>query len=176
MDNFNQPDNQPGYNNGNNGQNPYGSQPGRNQGNGYNPYGWGNGQPGGYYAPQYRPEPRNPFATAAMIVGLCSLLSLCTIFLPVPLGALGILFVILSRRKGKKLQSTALTGLVTSIIGMVLGIGIFIAVIASSLVMLKPENRDMLNEQFEEMYGIDFDEYMERLYGEDFESLEDLYY
>lgn len=124
-------------------------------------------QPGGYYAPQYKPEAGNPFATAAMIIGLCSLLSLCTIFLPFPLGALGILFAILSRRKGKKLQSAAVTGLVTSIIGMVLGIGIFIAVIASSLVMLKPENRDMLNEQFEEIYGMDFDEYMERLYGEE---------
>ena len=37
----------------------------------------------------------------------------------------------------------------------------------SSVQLLKPENRDVLNAQFESLYGVDFDEYINRLYGEE---------
>ena len=50
-----------------------------------------------YYYPVKK---KNNFATAALIVGICSLFLLITFILPLPLGALGILFVILSKRKG----------------------------------------------------------------------------
>ena len=126
--------------------------------------------PGDYY-PRYQPEPKNAFAIAAMILGMCSLATLCIIFPPIPLGALGILFVILSKRTGKKLQSTAITGLVTSLAGIILSIFMLVALFAFSFNMLKPENRDQLNEQFEQIYGMDYEEYMKQLYGEDFENL-----
>lgn len=32
---------------------------------------------------------------------------------------------------------------------------------------LKAGNRDVLNAQFESLYGVDFDEYINRLYGEE---------
>lgn len=127
-------------------------------------------QPTYTYTPQYQPEQKNPFALAAMILGLCSFMFLCTIFLPLPLGALSILFVILSRRHGKRLQSPAVTGLVTSIASMALSLVVIIMAIVSGFTMLKPENRDKLNEQYQQMYGVDFDEYMEdymkEFYGE----------
>ena len=53
--------------------------------------------------------------------------------------------------------------------GMLLGLALMVSVGVATFQMLKPENRDLLNQQFESIYGIDFDEYMDRLYGDDFD-------
>ena len=132
-------------------------------GSGYGPY----GQNGVYYTPSYRPpEPKRPFAIAAMILGICSLVTACTVFLPIPLGALGAIFFILSGKKGKKPDSTAIAGLATSIAGIALGVIIWVFAFISAFNMFKPENRDLLNERFEEMYGMDLEEYFREIYGD----------
>lgn len=64
---------------------------------------------------------RNAFGTAALVMGIISTVMLCTGVLSIPSGALGVLFAILSRKKGSPLKSNALTGLVLSVTGMVLG-------------------------------------------------------
>ena len=154
--------------------NPYGSVQNDNTQNGNQ-----NWQPNGYpyqpYRPYqpYQPEPKNRFAIVAMVLGLCSLLSLCTFFLPLPLGALGIVFVILSKRQGKKMSGTAITGLFTSLVGIGVSLVLIVVAITTAFTMLKPENRGALNQQFEQIYGMDFDEYMERIYGEDFDDMMD---
>ena len=151
----------------------------QNNQNNNNPNGNQNWQPNGYpyqpYRPYqpYQPEPKNRFAIVAMVLGLCSLLSLCTFFLPLPLGALGIVFVILSKRQGKKMSGTAITGLFTSLVGIGISLVLIIVAITTAFTMLKPENRGALNQQFEQIYGMDFDEYMERIYGEDFDDMMD---
>lgn len=124
----------------------------------------------GYSYPPYQPKPKNTFATAAMILGICSLMSLFTIVLPIPLGALAILFAILSKRKGEKAEAAAVSGIITAIIGVTIGIALSVTMMISAINMLKPENRDMLNKQFEQLYGKDFDEYMSDMYGEDFDD------
>lgn len=136
-----------------------------------------NNRPGGYGYPYG--ETRNGFATASLVLGICALLSICTLFLPLPLGALSILFAILSRRQHRKLAPNAIAGLITSIISVVMGLAITIYSLVSAFALLKPENREYLNSVFEQTYGMDFDEYMENLYGEDFDDyfnqLEDMY-
>lgn len=122
----------------------------------------------GYRAP-YPPRQKNGFANAALVLGICSMALCITVLLPFPLGALGILFVILSRRRGEKLSSKAWGGLITSLFGMVLGLLLMGTVAVASLKMLKPENREQLNQQFEQIYGIDFDEYLERLTQDSFD-------
>lgn len=112
---------------------------------------------------------KNGFATAAMILGICSIVLCITVLLPFPLGALGILFVILSKRRGEKLGGAAVSGLITSLIGMVLGLILTAVIAVVSFQMLKPENREQLNQQFEQIYGIDFDEYLERLQQDNFD-------
>ena len=102
---------------------------------------------------------RNKFARASLILGMCSIVLVCTLFLPIPLGALGLLFYFLSKR----LQA----GLVTSLIGLCAGLIFMGFTVYSSVQLLKPENRDVLNAQFESLYGVDFDEYINRLYGEE---------
>ena len=61
---------------------------------------------------------RNKFARASLILGMCSIVLVCTLFLPIPLGALGLLFYFLSKRLHKPVDSSAKAGLVTSLIGL----------------------------------------------------------
>ena len=111
----------------------------------------------------------NGFAIAAMILGICSLLLFCTVYLPVPLGALGCLFVILAKRRGKAMSGAAITGLITSILGMLCGAFILIVSLFSAFTLLRPENRELLDSIFEQTYGVDFQEYFETIYGDDFD-------
>ncbi len=112
---------------------------------------------------------RNNFAMASLVLGICSLLFFCTIYLPLPLGALGCLFVILSRRRGRSLSGTAVAGLITSLLGMLAGLVMFVFVIVSTFTLLQPEHRDQLDSLFEQTYGMDFEEYLKMFYGEDFD-------
>lgn len=109
----------------------------------------------------------NKFARASLILGMCSIVLVCTLFLPIPLGALGLLFYFLSKRLHKPVDSSAKAGLVTSLIGLCAGLIFMGFTVYSSVQLLKPENRDVLNAQFESLYGVDFDEYINRLYGEE---------
>lgn len=122
---------------------------------------------------QNSPAPRrNPFTTASMILGLCSILTICTAILPLPLGALGILFAILSYRKGRRLDSMALTGVLTSSVGLLFSIVIYGMVFAMMPSMLQdPEYRDMLNRYSESIYGESYDELFEDAYGIDLDEL-----
>lgn len=111
----------------------------------------------------------NSFAIASMILGICSLLFFCTVYLPIPLGALGCLFVILSKRRGKTMSGAAITGLVTSILGVLCGLFILIGSLFTAFTLLRPENRELLDSMFEQTYGMDFEDYMEMIYGDNFD-------
>ncbi len=132
-------------------------------------YGQNNQSSGNYYPP-YEPEPKNNFAIASMVLGVVSLLSICTFFLPLPLGALGILFAILGKRHKKQLTVPAITGIATSAISVMISTAFIVLSVFFTFNMLKPENKPSLNNMFEKTYGIDFDEYMEKFYGMDFDE------
>lgn len=143
------------------------------QNGGYPPEGWQPPQ-GGYYYQPCRSEQKNAFATAAMVLGIISLCSLVTIYLALPVGALSILFVILSRRRGSRMATQALIGLSTSVTSMIISGFILITSVIFFIQAMNPENRDSINRLFESSYGYDFDEYMqnyldkiEQTYGED---------
>lgn len=71
------------------------------------------------------PKRGNGFSTASMTAGTLSLFFLVS-GLSFPVGALGILFALLSR-KGDKMDPQAKLGCILSIIGLCLGIAIFIS-------------------------------------------------
>lgn len=126
------------------------------------------------FEPYYKPTSK--FATASMILGIGSLVCLCTIFLPLFLGALGILFAVLSKRRGRKMETAAVTGAVTSSVGMGLSLIVCIVSLASAFFMLQPDNRGRLNALYEESFGMTYDEYIEELYGEEMlEQMNDLF-
>ena len=117
---------------------------------------------------------KNTFATASLICGILALLTVTTAILPIPLGALSILFAILSHRKGERFCSSQIAGIVTSAIGLVLSAFIVVSVFAMLPTMLKtPEYRDQLNKMSEQLYGESFDDMMEELYGLDLDDLLD---
>ena len=124
----------------------------------------------------YRQTPparrRNPFTVASLVLGICSLLTVCTAILPLPLGALGILFAVLSYRKGRHMDTFAVTGIATSCVGLAFSVLIYGAVFAMMPGMLRdPEYRDRLNRYSESMYGQSYGELFEKAYGIDLNEL-----
>ena len=100
---------------------------------------------------------RNPFTVASLVLGICSMASICTAILPLPLGALGILFAVLAYRKGRQMDTMAMVGIATSCVG--LAVSVFFYGVALSMMpamMRDPDYRDMLNRYSENMYGILF--------------------
>jgi len=115
---------------------------------------------------------KKPFATASLVCGIIALLTVTTVILPIPLGALSIIFAILSHRKGEKLCGSQIAGLVTSIIGMVFSLVIIVSSVIMLPTMLKtPEYRDQLNSISKQLYGESFDDVLEEVYGIDLDDL-----
>ena len=115
---------------------------------------------------------RNPFTIASLGLGVCSLLTVCTAVLPLPLGALGVLFAILSYRKGRRMDTMAVTGLATSCLGLAFSIVIYGTVLSMLPAMMRdPQYREMLNRYSESMYGESYDDLFERAYGIDLDEL-----
>lgn len=116
--------------------------------------------------PFWRFTNRPLFAIASLIFGILSLITICTGFLPLPIGALGIIFAILAARKGRPWSSSAIVGTILSGIGM----GLAVLMITISMLMLPtmlkdPQYREYLNNMSEQLYGETFDEMMQEGYG-----------
>ena len=121
-----------------------------------------------YNQPTHRPYGQT-FAIASLVCGLLSVtVGFCGIALP--LGALGIIFAILVRRKGKKTNSTAQTGLILSSTGTVLGALLLVLYLLFMPLILKQQlSNDETRQQMEAMYnslwkssfGMEFEEYLD---------------
>ena len=82
---------------------------------------------------QNSPEPPDTFPLVcrlcgiiAMVLGILSITTCCLGFLSIPVGALGILFGVLSRRLGKKMPSASVVGIVLSSVGAIAGFIMFV--------------------------------------------------
>lgn len=113
-----------------------------------NPYMQGNG------------ENRGGLFTAARIcgivsisLGLLSLIACCLGYLSIPIGALGILFAVLCRRKGQALPRSCKTGLVLSIAGLAIGMAMLALTVYSTIT--NPTFWEYMRDaytQYEQMY------------------------
>ena len=121
-------------------------------------------------------KPTNKFAVASMILGICSLIFLCTIFLPLFLGALGLIFAMLSKRRGQKTESPAVTGIITSSMGMGISLIICIVSVVFTSMMMRPENREQLDALYEKNLGMSYEEFIAEIYGEDMLEMLDSFY
>ncbi len=123
---------------------------------------------------QVRPK-KSPFAGAALILGIFAILSIPTVFFPLPLSALSILFAVLAHRRGKKWELSCIAGMVTSIVSLVISLTLIITSIAMIPTLLKtPAYRDQLNAISKQLYGESFDDVVEELYGVDLDALFDI--
>lgn len=123
-----------------------------------------------YNQPVHRPYGQI-FSIASAVCGLLSLMTCCTIVLSLPLGALGLLFAVLAYRKGRKTSNICVTGITLSCIGL----AVAAALIVYSFVMLPALMRNdvfrrQINAVSQQMYGMDFDAFLEEYYGYSFED------
>lgn len=99
------------------------------------------------------------FAIASMVCGIASLIVCCTGVLSIPTGALGILFAVLTKRKGQPLSGMCVAGIWLSCVGMALGI--LMTVYSFFMVFNDPLLHEEMNSLFEMMYGMSMDEYFD---------------
>lgn len=125
-----------------------------------------------YYQQPAPTQKRNNMAIASMVCGIVALV-MCCMGLSLPLGALAILFAILSRRKGQTMNSMSIAGIVTGIIGLLLGI---VIMLYSLFLMQDPYFQRGMYDSFEEVYGEDFADMMGEMYGFDLDEIKDLEY
>jgi len=131
------------------------------------PYTQGQNNSNMYRQPSNRPY----FQIASLIFGILSMVTMCTGFLPLPCGALGILFSILAARRAKRWPTIVTVGTILSGVGM--SIALFI--VSFSLLMMPsmlrdPQYREYLNNMSRQMYGESFDEMMKEGYGIDLDD------
>ena len=139
------------------GYNPYNNNPSNNP---YNPYG----------AP-LQPAPMKSrgdgMATASLILGIISLVSLLLLRISTPflLGGVGIVLAILSRGGTKKIIGKAKAGIICAVTAIVLDIAFCVFAVWLTFVLPNhsPAFREQINKICEEQYGVSYDEIIEEL-------------
>lgn len=118
-----------------------------------------------YNQPTHRPHGQG-FTMASVACGILSITTCCTGILPLPLGALGILFAVLVYRKGKRMNSACVMGITTSSIGIAIGLMMTVYSFVMLPVFLKNEAfRSQFDTLTQQMYGMDFEEFLKEYYG-----------
>lgn len=79
--------------------------------------------------PQNTDRTSNGLAIVSLVLGIVSIVLSCCVFGGFLFGALALIFALLSRGKEHKFDGMAIAGIVTSIVGMLLGIAFLILVI-----------------------------------------------
>lgn len=120
----------------------------------------------------------NGFAFAALILGVSALFSLFTVYLPLILGSLAILFALLSKGYGKKMAATAKIGFISAITGLSLILSLSLSVSPHCTYYLQSLTDDQLlhygsqidqaiemqlGQSTEEMFGTSYEDMMEQL-------------
>lgn len=94
-------------------------------------------------------------------LGILSVTACCLGYLSIPLGALGILFAMLSRRIGKQMPPACKSGITLSIIGIVVGIvmmvlSIYVTITDPQFWEQSQEIMELYEELYEGTYSYDF--------------------
>lgn len=95
----------------------------------------------------------NPFSVASFVCGMLSITLCCTGVLSIPVGALGILFAILTKRHDELLPPMSKTGIILCITGILLGI--FMTVYAFYMLETDPATRAAFQQYYKE-YSVDY--------------------
>lgn len=138
-------------------------------GGGYNPY---NNNPYNPYGTPMQPVPVKPkgsgMATASLVLGIITLVSLLLLRLSMPflLGGVGIILAILSKGSARKMTDKAKAGMICCITGLALDVVLCVSAVwlVFSLPKLSPELTEEVNKICEEQYGVSYDEMMEEIY------------
>ncbi|MCM1124847.1 MAG: hypothetical protein NC429_00050 [Lachnospiraceae bacterium] len=123
-----------------------------------------------YRPPQNYRNTSMTFATVSMILGLGSIFTLLTIYLPVILGSLAIIFAVLSTDTGQKVLAAAKVGICTAAGSIALVITL-IGITVSVLFTASRENLIKLGQQMDQMIESQSGISTEDITGESYEDL-----
>ncbi len=135
-----------------------------------NPYTQQNNNPYPNGQNQFIRNPGQTLATISMVLGLASMFTLFTVYIPLICGSIAIVLAILSKGYGKKMLSMAKIGIGTAIGGMALVISIvgsMTALILSSDGDFLVEFGQQMDQQFEQQTG----QKLEDLLGTSYEDI-----
>ncbi len=88
-------------------------------------------------------------AFASMILGIASICCCC---ISLPLGGVGIALAILSRRENREMLTQAKTGMITSIIGVVISMIAFFFLMIGGLVAVAEDGGEEFWKEYEKQY------------------------
>lgn len=123
-----------------------------------------------YRPPQSYPHPGATFATVSMILGVGSVFTLLTVYLPFILGSLSIIFAVLSSGTGQKLLATAKVGIGSAIGSMAMIIALMGTVLGLILGTSR-ENMLQLGQQMDQMIENQMGASPQELIGESYEDI-----
>ena len=122
-------------------------------GNGYqNGSGQYNGFGGGIYGNNYQQAPPNGMATAAMILGIISLVTSCCFYLAIPLGVIGVILAVLSQGSDRTPPPRAKSGLWLAVAGAALSLFLTVASVASTFSRYGVDGFIDMLRQYEQFY------------------------
>ncbi|MDE6202177.1 MAG: hypothetical protein K2O16_01080 [Lachnospiraceae bacterium] len=119
---------------------------------------------------QYIRNPGQTMATVSMVLGVLSIFTMLTVYIPFVFGSLAILFAILSTGYGKKMLATAKIGIGTGIGGMAVVtavVGTLVATILSSSGDSLTNFGRQMDQQFEHQTGQSFED----IFGQSYEDI-----
>lgn len=111
-----------------------------------------------HYQFEQTAPPRNGMATAASVLGLATIVTtiLLTVYVPFITGSLAILFALLSKGAGRRMNPSAVSGVTSAVIGLLTNVVLIISVI--TLYLTNPVIHEQANRLFEQRYGVTIDE------------------
>lgn len=132
-------------------------------GGGNNPYGTNGNTPYNYGPPSYPHSGGERLATAAMILGILSVVTgvMLQFYFSMVAGSIGIVLALLSKGRAPKLASRARTGLITSAVGLVFTC--LICGAAFGALYTNPQLMEQVNEIFTQQYGLSYEEMMDAI-------------
>ena len=111
-----------------------------------------NGFGGGMYGNNYQQAPPNGMATAAMILGIISLVTSCCFYLAIPLGVIGVILAVLSQGSEHTLSPRAKSGLWLAVAGAALSLFLTVASVASTFSRYGVDGFMNMLKQYEQFY------------------------
>lgn len=120
----------------------------------------------------YTPPPQpSGMSTASLVLGIIAMALSCCLYLSIPLGALGIIFAILSKGHSRKMTGRAKTGLGLSIGSICLSFLLIVTTIAAvGLANLTRQARDYMDYYYGDYYD---QEDLDRMFGDYFNDYEE---
>lgn len=110
----------------------------------------------------YTPNKPDGFAIASLVCGILSIILCCTGILGIPVGSLSILFAVLSKRKEQRMSAMSLFGIWLAIAGITLGV--LMTTYSFFMIFNNPVVGSQLDEIMREMYGMDFEAYLDQIF------------